>query len=150
MEEIIIPVTAILMPLVLVPTIITLKHRQKKREWEHLERMRAMELQLPTTPERGESLGARSVVAIGAGVPIASVLCAFLTCAEGPPSVEGVPLAAIAWGSAALISIGAMLTSLILAFIVARSSDRVDAASLVSQAKSVYDPDAFDVVGSRV
>src|SRR5262249_5445859 len=112
MEETIIPITAILMPLVLVPTIITLKHRQKKREWEHLERMRAMELQLPT-PARGESPGTRSVVAIGAGVPIASVLGAFFTCAEGPPSVEGVPLAAIAWGSAALISIGAMLTSLI-------------------------------------
>jgi hypothetical protein len=148
MEDTIIPITAILMPMVLVPTIITLKHRQKKREWEHLERMRAMELQLPT-PALGESPGARGVVAIGAGVPIASVLGAFFTCVEGPPSVDGVPLAAIAWGSAALISIGAMLTSLILAFMVARSPGRVDAAALVSQAKPVYDPDAFDVVGSR-
>ena len=148
MEEIIIPVTAILMPMVLVPTIITLKHRQKKREWEHLERMRAMELQLPP-PSCGQSLGAKTVVAIGAGVPTASVLGAFLTCVAGPPSVDGVPLAAIAWGSAALISLGAMLASLILAFLVARLRDRADAGSLLDQAKPVYDPDAFDVVGSR-
>ncbi|HZW32653.1 MAG TPA: hypothetical protein VFF52_18215 [Isosphaeraceae bacterium] len=148
MEETIIPVTTILMPLVLVPTIITLKHRQKKREWEHLERMRELELHLPRS-SRGESLGPRSVVAIGAGVPTASVLGAFLTCVGGPPSVEGVPLAAIAWGSAALISLGAMLTSLILALLVARSRDRVEAGSLLDQAKPVYDPDALDVVGSR-
>ena len=94
MEEIIIPVVAILMPLVLVPTIITLKHRHGRREWEHLERMKAMDLGLPA-PTGSETWGAKSVVPIGAGVPIASVFFAFLTCTEGPASVDGVPLAAI-------------------------------------------------------
>src|SRR5205823_14407707 len=111
MEEIIIPVTAILMPLVLVPTILVLKHRHRKREWEHLERMKAMEMELPT-PARRDPRGAQSVVWIGAGVPIASVITAFLTCEERPPSVEGLPLAAVAWSCAARISGGAMLTSL--------------------------------------
>jgi hypothetical protein len=148
MEAILIPITAILMPLALVPTIIVLKQRHKKREWEHLERMKAMEMGQPISPRR-EAWGARSVAKIGAGVPIASVVAALLTCTQGPPSVEGVPLAAIAWGCAALISGGAMLTSLILAFMVTRSQARADAGSLLNQAKPVYDPDAFDVVGSR-
>jgi hypothetical protein len=148
MEEVIIPITAILMPLVLVPTILTLKHRHKKREWDHLERMKAIEMGQPISAQR-EAWGAQSVAKIGAGVPIASVVAALLTCAKGPPAVDGVPLAAIAWGCAALISGGAMLTSLILAFMVTRSRARADAESLLNQAKPVYDPDAFDVVGSR-
>jgi hypothetical protein len=148
MEELVLPVVAILMPLFLVPTILVLKHRHRQREWEHLERMRAMEMQLPTS-SRQEGWGTKSVVWIGAGVPIAAVIMAFLTCEEGPASVEGVPLAAIAWSCAALISGGAMLTSLILAFLLARSAHRADAASLVDHAKPAFDPDAFDVVGSR-
>ena len=148
MEETIIPITAILMPLVLVPTIITLKHRHKRREWEHLERMKALEMGQPNASRR-EAWGAQSIVKIGAGVPIASVVAALLTCAvEGPASVEGVPLAAIAWGCAAMISGGAMLTSLILAVLLVRSQGRLDAAR-VDPAKVVYDPDAYDVVGSR-
>ncbi len=47
MEPLIIPIVAILMPLVLVPTILVLKHRHKRREWEHRERIKAMELQMP-------------------------------------------------------------------------------------------------------
>ena len=43
-DPVIIPVVAILMPLVLVPTIIILKHRHCRREWEHKERMKAMEI----------------------------------------------------------------------------------------------------------
>ena len=148
MEETIIPITAILMPLVLVPTIITLKHRHKKREWEHLERMKALEMGQPNASRR-EVWGAQSIAKIGAGVPIASVVAALLTCAEGPASVEGVPLAAIAWGCAAMISGGAMLTSLILAVLLVRSQGRLDAAARVDPAKAVYDSDAYDVVGSR-
>ena len=41
-DPLIIPIVGILMPLVLVPTVLVLKHRYKRREWEHLERMKAM------------------------------------------------------------------------------------------------------------
>ncbi|MGC8640821.1 MAG: hypothetical protein ACP5XB_13200, partial [Isosphaeraceae bacterium] len=71
--ELIIPVVAILMPLVLVPTIITLKQRHKRREWKYQERLRAMDLGLPLT-DSGPRLNGGAVVAIGAGVPIASVI----------------------------------------------------------------------------
>jgi len=77
------------------------------------------------------------------------VVSAWLTCESGPPSVDGVPLAAIAWGCAALISGGAMITSLILGLMLARSHSRADTASLAHSAKPVYDPDTFDVVSSR-
>jgi hypothetical protein len=148
MDPLIIPLAGIAMPLVLVPTVLTMKHRHRRREWEHLERMKAMELGL-TTPAGRDSTGRSAVAAIGSGVPIAAVVTAFLTCTEGPPSVEGIPLAAIAWSCAALISGGAMLTSLILAFMLARAHARADAEARLNHAKPVYDPDSFDVVGSR-
>ena len=42
-DPLVIPIVGILMPLLLVPTILVLKYRQARREWEHLERMKAME-----------------------------------------------------------------------------------------------------------
>jgi len=36
MSETIIPITGILMPVILVPTILVLRHIGRKREWEHL------------------------------------------------------------------------------------------------------------------
>ena len=44
------PVVAILMPLVLVPTVLVLKHRHQRREWEHLERLKAMGIKELFTP----------------------------------------------------------------------------------------------------
>jgi hypothetical protein len=148
MEGFVIAIVSILMPLVLVPTIITLKHRHKRREWEHLERMKAMELGLPMRTGQ-DAWGGSAVPTIGAGVPIASSIAAFLTCSEGPPTVDGVPLAAIAWGCAAMISAGAMTTSLILAFMLARSRKNADSALANGHLKPAFDPDSFDVVGSR-
>src|SRR5947207_1414383 len=126
MQEIIIPVTAILMPLLLVPTIITLKHRHRRREWEHLERMKAMEVQLPVPRGQG-SAGSRGVAAIGAGVPVASVLAAFLTGLTWQPKTRDdflVPV--VAWGCAVVISAAALLTSLIVAFMHARAQQRAE------------------------
>ena len=78
-DPLIIPIVGILMPLVLVPTILVLKHRHKRREWEHRERMRAMDG--PHAPHRDwrVPVGSGGVAAIGAGVPMVSVLAAFLT-----------------------------------------------------------------------
>ena len=52
MDPLIIPIVGILMPLVLVPTVLVLKHRHKRREWEHRERMRAMEGPMPLRDRR--------------------------------------------------------------------------------------------------
>ena len=149
MEPLIIPIVAILMPLFLVPTILVLKHRHKKREWEHRERMKAMEtpFQFPQVLGLGNS---RGVAAIGAGVPMASVLAAFLTSLTWEPtSFDDVPVPAVAWGCAVLISAGALVTSLTLASMHAKAAEKADSMARMDNAKPVFDPDTFDVVGSR-
>ncbi len=58
MSILLIPLAAILMPLVLVPTTLFMKHRHKRREWEHRERMKEMEERLPIRPV--QALGRRA------------------------------------------------------------------------------------------
>ncbi len=114
MDPLVIPIVAILMPLALVPTILTLKHRHERRQWEHQERMKAMETRLPVSPRQMNGGG---VAAIGAGVPIIAVLGAVLTsllAVDAGTLDESIPVHGIAWGCATMISGGAFLTSLIL------------------------------------
>jgi hypothetical protein len=148
-EALVIPIIAILMPLVLVPTILVLKHRHSRREWEHKERMKAMDFRLPAPPSEAAALG-RAIGQIGAGVPIVSVLTALATTlAWGPNNGDDVPMPAVAWGCAALISACAMGTSLMLALLHRRTSKAAEPTHLADNGKPVFDPDAFDVVSSR-
>ena len=151
MDPLIIPIVAILMPLVLVPTVLTLKHRHKRREWEHLERMKAMSGSQPLTRLRGWA-GSGGVAAIGAGVPVAAVLGAIVTTLNWRPSTfDDTSVPAIAWGCAVLISAGGLVTSLLLALLQARTQQKLDstATAAVDLYKPAFDPDTFDVVGSR-
>jgi hypothetical protein len=149
MDPLLIPIVAILMPLVLAPTVMFLKHRHSRREWEHLERMKAMDFHVPmqSPPRVGAT---RNVAAIGAGVPVVSVITAFLTTLIWEPTPEGDPMVpAIAWGCALLISAGAMFTSLVLAFMHGRTTQHAEASAAMYNGKPIYEPDAFDVVSSR-
>jgi hypothetical protein len=149
MDPLLIPIVAILMPLVLAPTVIFMKHRHSRHEWEHLERMKAMDFQVPmqSPPQVGTI---PHVAAIGAGVPAVSVAAAFLTTLTWEPSLNGDPMIpAIAWGAAMLISTGAMITSLILAFMHGRATQNAGASAAMNNGKPIYEPDAFDVVSSR-
>lgn len=90
-----IPILGILMPVVLVPMIMILKHWTLRREWQHAERMHAIELGMPAP---GGNVG-RSVVAIGAGVPIASVIGAVATTLSYQlPEGDEIPVLGIVWG----------------------------------------------------
>jgi hypothetical protein len=145
----IIPLAGIMLPMVLVPTVITLAHRLKKREWQHKERLRAIELGMPV-PGTESRLGAGSVTAIGAGVPAASVLGAFLTTVNIPyDHDEFLPILAVSWGCAFLISTGAMITSVVLGVMLTRSARASRAANELAAFKPAMDPDAYDVVSSR-
>jgi hypothetical protein len=150
MDPLYIPIVAILMPLILVPTTLVMKYRHQKRKWEHLERLKSMEAQVPM-PIRQALERAAGVSAIGAGVPALSVLGAFFTTLiwEPLPGDDSAAVPAIAWGCAVLISIGAMLTSLKLASMQHSARKEFDYASSIDDRKPVYDPDAFDVVSSR-
>jgi hypothetical protein len=150
MDPLLIPIVAILMPLVLVPSIVFMKHRHLRREWEHLERMKAMDFQMPMpSPRRAGTT--HDVAAIGAGVPVVSVIAAFLTTLIWEPSAGGDPsvVPGIAWGCAVLISAGAMFTSLWLAFMHGRATQQQESSTSLNNGKPVYEPDAFDVVSSR-
>ena len=150
MDPLYIPIVAILMPLILVPTVLVMKHRHQTRKWEHLERLKALEAQSPM-PMRQALERAGGVSAIGAGVPAVSVLGAFLTTLmwEPLPSDDSAAVPAIVWGCAVLISIGAMLTSLKLASMQHAARKEYESANAIDDRKPVYDPDAFDVVSSR-
>jgi hypothetical protein len=148
-ENVIIPLAGIMLPMVLVPTIITLVHRHKKREWRHKERLRALELGLPAV-DLEPKIGGGTVTAIGAGVPAASILGALLTTASIPPThTEFLPMVAIAWGCACLISAAAVTGGLVLGIMLMRSRKSVEPADQFASTKPTYDPDAYDVVSRR-
>jgi hypothetical protein len=149
MDPLYIPIIGILMPLVLVPTILILKHRHSRREWDHKERMKAMEIRLPGSTSEVPGIG-RAVAQIGAGVPIISVLAAFVTTLTWDPVTGGdVPIPAVAWGCASLISALALGSSLILAKMHPRTTTVADTAHEMNNGKPLFDPDAYDVVSSR-
>ncbi len=70
-----IPILGIMLPIVLVPIIMILKHRTLQKEWQHKERMQAVELGVPAASAH---LGG-SIAAVGAGVPITAVIAAVVT-----------------------------------------------------------------------
>jgi hypothetical protein len=150
MDPLYIPIVAILMPLILVPTTLVMKYRQQRRKWEHLERLKAMESQFPV-PFRTAITRAGGVTAIGAGVPAVSVLGAFLTTLLWEPlaAADSAIVPAIAWVCTAVISAFAMGTSLKLASMTRESAHATEIAAAMSNGKAVYDPDAFDVVSTR-
>ena len=148
-EGLIIPLSGIMMPLVLVPTIILLVHSHKKREWHHQERLRALEMGLPASgPDRMP--GGGTVIAIGAGVPIASVLTAWMTTISVSDShPDYMPIVAVAWGCAFMISSGALITSLVLGVLLMRSRKPAEPVDQFAAIKPAYEPDAYDVVSRR-
>lgn len=148
-EELVIPIVAILMPVFLVPTIIAMKHRQKKREWEHLERMKLAEMG-GSPVSVPDSAVAKSILMIGGGVPMASVFAAYLTSSSVPfPAPHSLEIAAVSWGCAFLISMAALVTSLVLGVVHSRSLKNASSHDLREASKPVYEPDLFDVVGRR-
>ncbi len=145
-DPLVIPIVGILMPLLLVPTIIVLKYRQARREWEHLERMKAMNNGRPVATSSTYC----GVAAIGAGVPIASVLAALAaSLLLDSHSSDEIEMYGIVWGCAALISALALASSLILAAIQSRARDATRTTQTLMNDKPAFDPDALDVVSSR-
>jgi hypothetical protein len=142
-----IPILALMIPIVIVPTALIVKYHHKRREWEHVERMKEMENRLPPTPAQ-VLIKARGVAAIGAGVPIASVLAAWMTSLTCSPELAEHDLPTVAWGCAALVSAGAMFTGLRLARMQTRAIQEMAPPSGLD-GKPVFDPDAFDVVSRR-
>ena len=137
-----IPLAGIALPLVLVPTILAFRQIQKKREYQHLERMKALETGRSVP---GESNWPQAFVcaAVGAGVPIAAFLFTFLAWVNR----SGTP--GEIWVAPAVVSLGAVMSSMGLVsslFASDKSKAKIDPGL---NGKPVLDPDAYDVVSSR-
>ena len=148
MSPIAIPITALMVPIVIVPTSLWFRHRLKVREMEHAERIRALELGITARQAGINWPGAMLCLGMGAGVPIGTMIVAWLAMMtqDLPNEIFGIPL---------LISFGAIWAAKSLADRMMGVSDE-DAPALASRpqparatAKSVADPDAYDFVGSR-
>jgi hypothetical protein len=73
------------------------------------------------------------------------------TLAWEPTTPSDVPMPAIAWGCAVVISVAGQATGLLLALLNARTQREIAsaAAAAIPTEKPAFDPDTFDVVGSR-
>jgi hypothetical protein len=138
MDPLIIPIVALLIPMIIVPTAMGIKHARYLREVEHKERMRAMEL--GRTLAEDESWSPMTVaLIIGAGVPIVALGIAFNVSQRSGPSD-------VLWMAAGMIGVAGVICGSILAGMQFSKRDQPSAASVE---KPAYDPDQFDVVGSR-
>jgi hypothetical protein len=141
MEHVLIPIAGMAIPIIIVPTVLAMKHVRQKREWEHLERIRALELGQPVP---GSEVS-RAVVAgvIGAGVPIGSFLFAWLASMTSHVD-ESV------WAGASIVGIGGVIGGVLLAkqLLGTRAPATSEPTSLAN-GKPVVDPDAYDIAGRR-
>lgn len=128
-----IPLAGMAVPLILVPTIIAMKQAQRKREWEHLERMKALELgrPLPCT----QVWPALAAIFIGAIMPIGVFVVSWLALTKS----SGFGFEAATVVGICGVWVGGSLGKRLFAEKTNRS---------VAE-KFQGDPDAFDVVGRR-
>ncbi len=141
-DPILIPLAAIVLPVILVPIILGMRHERYKRELEHAERIRALELGRTYYKDESWWTLPRISVAIGAGVPAAVFFCAWQA-SESMSDAEDVWIAACFVGLAAVIS-GSLLAG--------RHFFRRDESAPVADSltgKSRLDADAYDTVSSR-
>ena len=140
MSAMIIPIVALLIPMVIVPTALGIKFSLRVRELEHAERMKALELGR-TLPRDEPWWGpARISVAIGAGVPVGALLCAVM-------GSQAVGYHEDIWMSAMAVAMTGVISGSILAG--KHFTQRAQAEGQVSAKPYHEDADAFDVAGSR-
>jgi hypothetical protein len=140
MNPIVIPLAGIALPLFLVPTILVLKHHQRKREWEHLERLKALEMGQPLPGT--DAWPAAAAIAIGAGMPVGVFFAAWMAClTAGAESVVFVPAMFVGLAG---VGGGVMTMTRLLG-----SRRTPKTPEHLANGKPEFDPDAYDVVGRR-
>lgn len=145
-HENVIPMMGIMLPLILVPTIIRMKHAHRRREWEHKERMRAMELGLvPPGSEPHTFWPSMAAIAIGAGVPVGAFFCAWMATMTSQVS-DDVFAAATGVGIIAVVC-GSMLAAKLYGISGTRSRELTPPNLAAKPAH--FDPDAYDTVSQR-
>jgi ABC-type spermidine/putrescine transport system permease subunit II len=137
MDPLLIPVFALLIPIVIAPTAMAFKKAEKARQLEHTERMRALELGRILPKDEPWWNAGRISVTIGAGVPIFSMFVATIA-NEAAGYHEHI------WLMSGMVSMAAVISGTCLAF-----RHFFGPVQDTGVEKPQYDPDAFDVVGRR-
>jgi hypothetical protein len=142
-NEMWIPIVGMMIPMVIAPVAIITKYLQQKRQWTHIERMRAIELgQVPATEGRGWP--ALIAIFIGAGVPVGTFFMAWM-------AVVTIHADEAVFALATVVSIAAIIAASKLTHRMLDSSSqpvrRVDHHAN-GKAPS-FDPDAYDVASRR-
>lgn len=138
---VLIPVVAILMPLILVPTVIVLRQRARRREWEFRERMKAMEMGLPVPGS--EVWAARVAIALGAVMPVGVFAIAWI--ASLTTTVDEVWIAAAIVGVVGVIQ-GSRLAKQAIAGTRPNGRDHDGLDLTQNHAKPKFDPDAYEAI----
>jgi hypothetical protein len=133
-----IPLAGIALPLFLVPMIMAMKQAQRKRECEHMERMKSLELgrPLPST----QAWPALAAIALGAIMPVGVFVVALIASTQTSGHAEAF------FAPAAFVSVCGVWAGGGLARRLFASGS---STACGSNDKHSIDPEAFDVVGRR-
>jgi hypothetical protein len=140
-DPLVIPIFAVMIPMVVVPTSLYFKHARHVRELEHAERMKALAVGRYLPQDEPWWSPPRLCIAIAAGVPASVFFFAWM-------ASESVGFHEEIWIAAAMVGLAGVLSGSLLAHrhLAAREWARDQAAW---GSKPDVDADAFDVVSSR-
>jgi hypothetical protein len=142
MSPFVIPILALLIPMIIVPVALGLKHAKLLRELEHAERMKALELGRTLPQDEPFWSPPKICVAIGAGVPIGVFFCAFLASQMGGRHEE-------VWVMAGFVGIAGVISGSVLASKYFNQRHLAESSNPYASAKPTVDADEFDVVSAR-
>lgn len=143
-----IPMIALLIPIIAVPSAMLSRYHHRKREWQHREQMKALEMGVPLNPGSGWP-AALVASAIGAGVPIGVFFLAWMIALTTHAYEDKLFEGAIAVGLAGVFAgykLGVRLPGL------ANPKPPMDEAKAQAPHNAkpyADDPDAYDVAGRR-
>lgn len=143
----IIPIFGMMIPIIIVPVAIIMKYVSLKRQLEHAERIKALEMGRTLPQDEPWWSPSRIAVAIGAGVPIASLAIAFVA-TEASGAREEI------WAMAGVVALAGVVGGTTLSIKHFNHKARMELAALEANqypanGKMAFDPDAYDVAGSR-
>lgn len=118
------------------PIVLGIRSENRKREMEHLERMRSIEMGRPIPGEAGKWTPARMAIAMGICVPIGVFGISWLAAESSEAAAPFI------WPSAAAVSVASVICSTVLAARIPATGP----APAESHSKPYVDPDTYDAV----
>jgi hypothetical protein len=135
-------IVGVSIPIVVVPASLLFKYSKYKRECEHLERMKALEVGRTLPGDEPWWSPSRTIVAIGAGVPVGVFGCAWLASVSSRVHEE-------VWVMAGMVGVTSVICGTVLAAKESARRRQTEAAIQAVYEKPYLDADAYDVAGRR-